>query len=177
LSEPQTERLKAERPSIEDHLEFVVSLSGDPEVARWQWPEELGGPRTPAQAREMLEEKITQWDQHGFGQWIWRERANGDLVARIGLQWTTSPGELVVEVGWSVAPEKQGRGYATEAGQAALRYGFEHAGCERIVAFTWTENLASRRVMEKLGMRREREFELEGLPHLLYEINCGGFAA
>ncbi len=116
----------------------------------------------------MLDDKIAHWEDHGFGQWIWRERASGDLIGRIGPQWTTSPGELVVEVGWIVAREKQGRGYATEAGQAALRWAFEHAGCERIVAFTWTENLASLRVMEKLGMRREREFELVGLPHVLY---------
>jgi [ribosomal protein S5]-alanine N-acetyltransferase len=168
-ADPRTERLDAERPSLEDHLEFVVGLSGDPEVARWQWPGELGGPRTPAQARELLDDKIEHWDRHGFGQWIWRERAGGEPVGRIGLQWTTSPGELAVEVGWSVVRSKQGRGYATEAGLAALRYGFEQAGCERIVSFTWTENLASLRVMEKLGMQRRREFELEGLPHLLYE--------
>jgi ribosomal-protein-alanine N-acetyltransferase len=136
---------------------------------RWLWPEELGGPRTAAQTRGLLEEKIAHWEDHGFGQWFWRERGSGDLIGRIGPQWTTWPGELVVEVGWSVAREKQGRGYATEAARAALRYGFEHAGAERIVAFTWTENLASLRVIEKLGMRRERELEVEGLPHLLYE--------
>ena len=168
-ADPRTERLDAERPSLE-HLEFLVRLNSDQETARWLWPEQLGGPRTPAQARGLLEEKIAHWEDHGFGQWIWRERGSGDLIGRIGPQWTTWPGELVVEVGWSVAPEKQGRGFATEAGRAALRYGFEQAGAERIVAFTWTENLASLRVIEKLGMRRVREFEIEGLPHVLYEM-------
>ena len=172
-TDPRTERLDAERPSLDDHFEFLVSLNRDPEVVRWLWPEELGGPRTPAQTRELLEDKIAHWEDHGFGQWIWRDRGSGDLIGRIGPQWTTSPGELVVEVGWCVAGEKQGRGYATEAALAALRYGFEHAGAERIVAFTWTENLASLRVMEKLGMRRAREFELVGLPHLLYETTAG----
>ncbi len=77
----------------------------------------------------------------------------------------------------------QGRGFATEAARASLRYGFEEAGCKQIVAFTWLENLASLRVMEKLEMRPQREFVLEGLPHVLYvttpadHINCGGFAA
>ena len=170
-ADPRTERLIAERPS-EDHLEFLIGLNANPEVARWQWPGELGGPRTAAQARGLLEEKIAHWEDHGFGQWIWRERASGDLIGRIGPQWTTWPGELVVEVGWSVATEKQGRGYATEAALAALRYGFEQAGAERIVAFTWTDNLASVRVMEKLGMRRVREFEVEGLPHLLCETTA-----
>jgi RimJ/RimL family protein N-acetyltransferase len=67
-----------------------------------------------------------------------------------------------------VLPAHQGRGYATEAARAALRDGFERSGAEEIVAFTWTANLASLRVMEKLGMRPGREFELEGLPHRLF---------
>jgi RimJ/RimL family protein N-acetyltransferase len=125
----------------------------------------------------MLEDKIAHWERHGFGQWIWRELSTGEPVGRIGIQWTTSPGELVVEVGWSVARAMQGRGFATEAALASLRYGFEGAGCERIVAFTWTENLASLRVMEKLGMVREREFELVGLPHLLYAATPDLFAS
>jgi RimJ/RimL family protein N-acetyltransferase len=69
-----------------------------------------------------------------------------------------------------VLPAHQGRGYATEAARAALRDGFERSGAEEIVAFTWTENLASLRVMEKLRMRPRREFELEGLPHRLFVI-------
>ncbi len=170
--DPRTARLDAERPSPDRHLDFVTELSADPEIARWIWPEELGRPRTPAQVREMLEEKVAHWEDHGFGQWIWRERSSGDPVARIGPQWTTTPGELVVEVGWSVARSKQGLGYATEAALASLRYCFEQAAAERIVAFTWTENLASLRVMAKLGMRREGEFEYEGLPHLLYAITA-----
>jgi RimJ/RimL family protein N-acetyltransferase len=174
--DPRTARLDAERPSLDRHLDFVIELSADPEVARWIWPDEPGG-FGPARARQMLEEKIAHWEDHGFGQWIWRDRASGELVARIGSQWTTSPGELVVEVGWSVARSKQGLGYATEAALASLRFCFEQAAAERIVAFTWTENLASLRVMEKLGMRREREFELEGLPHLLYAVSAADLPA
>jgi ribosomal-protein-alanine N-acetyltransferase len=149
----------------------MVRLSGDPEVARWQWPE-AGGPRTPQEARELLLDKIAHWDRHGFGQWLWRERSSGELVGRIGLGWTAAPEELAIEVGWSVTPAKQGRGYAGEAARACLEYGFGELGMESIVAFTWTENAASLRVMEKLGMRRERGFELVGLPHLLYRATA-----
>ena len=168
MDNPSTERLDAERPSLERHLEFITALSADPEVARWHWPGELGGPRSPGQARELLEEKIKHWTDHGFGQWIWRERESGELVARVGLAWTTASGEPLVEVGWSVARARQGNGFATEAARAALEYGFRHAGLEEIVSYTWTENAASLRVMEKLGMRRVRQFEHAGLAQLLY---------
>jgi RimJ/RimL family protein N-acetyltransferase len=67
-----------------------------------------------------------------------------------------------------VLPAKQRQGFATEAARAALEFGFSEVGLDEIVSFTWTENAASLRVMEKLGMKRRREFESAGLPHLLY---------
>jgi RimJ/RimL family protein N-acetyltransferase len=67
-----------------------------------------------------------------------------------------------------VLPAKQRQGFATEAARAALQFGFSAVGLEEIVSFTWTENQASLRVMEKLGMQRRREFESAGLPHVLY---------
>ena len=62
------------------------------------------------------------------------------------------------EIGWVFHPAYQGRGYATEAAQALLRYGFETLRFHRIVATCQPENPASFRVMEKLGMRREGHF-------------------
>lgn len=61
-----------------------------------------------------------------------------------------------VEVGWRLAREHWGHGYATEAGRAALEFGFERLGLEEIVAFTVPDNVASRRVMERLGMHHDR---------------------
>lgn len=59
------------------------------------------------------------------------------------------------EIGWVFHPDHQGQGYATEAAVLALTYGFDHMGLHRVVAICQPEHLASRRVMEKLGMRRE----------------------
>jgi [ribosomal protein S5]-alanine N-acetyltransferase len=80
-----------------------------------------------------------------------------------------------VEVGWSVAPERWGEGIATETARASLAWGFERAPLDEIVSFAMVENAASLRVMEKLGMRYERDFPRAGIPHSLYRIRAAEF--
>jgi RimJ/RimL family protein N-acetyltransferase len=76
----------------------------------------------------------------------------------------------VVEVGWSVAPDRWGEGLAPEAAAASLAWGFQVCGLEEIVSFTMPDNHASRRVMETLGMKYVRDFDRAGLPHVLYRL-------
>jgi RimJ/RimL family protein N-acetyltransferase len=76
----------------------------------------------------------------------------------------------VVEVGWSIAPARWGEGLAPEAARAALDWGFERADLAEIVSFTMVENLASQRVMQKLGLEYVRDFQRQGFPHVLYAI-------
>src|SRR5262249_24055321 len=126
-------------------------------LARWnadpRWYRYLSGkPMTREQARATVERYLAHWDRHGFGQWIAEDRETGERVGRIGLTyhrvWPSDP-----EVGWALDPSRWGRGLATEAGAAAIRYGFDVLRLPRIVSITTEENLASRRVMEKLGLR------------------------
>jgi RimJ/RimL family protein N-acetyltransferase len=79
-------------------------------------------------------------------------------------------GEPAVEVGWSIHPDRQGEGFASEAARASIEWGFEVCGLEEIVSFTVPSNLPSRRVMEKIGMTHERDIDRAGLPHVLYTI-------
>jgi len=169
VGEPRTRRLDAERPRGEEHLEFVTSLFADPEIARWHWPAAPGdGVETAAQSREFHLGSISHWEEHGYGWWLWRDRERDELVARVGIAWTTVDGDPAVELGWSVPVADQGRGYATEAAIASLAHAFAHIGLDEIVTFTWTENTASRRVMEKSGFTFEREIDHADLPHVLY---------
>ncbi len=168
----ETERLVCE-PAALEHRDFAVELFGDPEVARWIWPEgregpDAVGPRTPQQAETLLRRFVAEWEIDGFGWWCVRECATGDPVGEVVVQRATVDGEVVVEVGWMLLPAYWGRGYATEAARAALAYGFETAGLEEIVAFTLPHNHASRAVMERLGMTYDREFDHVGLRHVLY---------
>ena len=68
-------------------------------------------------------------------------------------------GDHTYEIGWVIAPEFRGHGYATEAAQAALQFGFAELRLHRVIATCQPENAASSRVMEKLGMRREGYFK------------------
>jgi RimJ/RimL family protein N-acetyltransferase len=167
-----TKRLVGE-PVSEGHRDAAVALFGDPEVAAWIWPGELGGARSPEQVDEILERFGAHWSAHGYGWWYLRERASGDFVGEVGLQRTEVDGEQVVEVGWTVFPAHWSRGFATEAAEAALAFGFDIAGLDEVVAFTLPHNVASRRVMEKLGLTYVRDFVHAGLPHVLYQTTSG----
>jgi RimJ/RimL family protein N-acetyltransferase len=174
MSEPRTDRLDAERPEDEEHLRFLATLFADPDVARWHWPDaQHGGPRSSEQSRQLHLAGIEQWRERGFGWWLWRDRERDELVARVGLGGATVEGEPVVELGWSVPVAEQGRGYATEAAIASLGYAFGEARLAQIVSFTWTENHASLRVMEKSGFALDRPIEHADLPHLLYVARAG----
>ncbi|HEV3402647.1 MAG TPA: GNAT family N-acetyltransferase [Gaiellaceae bacterium] len=123
-------------------------------VARWNADERftrhLAGPLTREQTEEAFERWRRHWDEHGFGRLGIVDRASGELVGRTGPQyhraWPHDP-----EVGWAVDPAWWGRGIATEAGRATVGWTLGELGFARVVSITTEVNLASRRVMEKLG--------------------------
>lgn len=82
-------------------------------------------------------------------------KVTGGLIGRIGLNYYEDfpEGEHKTEVGWLLEPAYWGQGLATEGAAAAYRYGFRQVGLERIIGIVKPENLASRRIMEKSGLR------------------------
>ncbi len=165
---PRSERLDAEVPDPVAHLDFADRQLNDPRVAPWH-----GGARSRAQVESILANQRAQAAEEGFTLWWWRDRSTGELVGYVGLNRDEVEGEPVVEVGWSIAPERWGDGLAPEAARVVLDWGFERCGLERIVSFTLPDNERSQRVMKKIGMTFGREFERRGMPHLLYEIRPG----
>jgi len=104
------------------------------------------------------------WKREGFGPWVFFEARTGAFVGRGGLLGTEVGGRLSVEVLYAVRSDLWGRGFATEMARAAVR-------CARslrfpeVVGFTLITNQSSRRVLEKAGLRFERELDHAGLPH------------
>lgn len=141
-------------------------------MAGWHWPGRLGGPRTRDQVHERLRVQSVQHARDGYTLWMWREAASGELIGQVGLQPAEVEGEAVVEVGWSIAPERWGEGLATDTGAASIDWGFEQIGLDEIVSFAMLENGASIRVMEKLGMSYDRDFMRAGFPHALYRMRA-----
>jgi len=161
----ETERLRAE-PICAAHHDDLCRLLGDPRVGAT-----LGGVLSPPRVTAQIEQLGAHWERHGFGYWVWRDRATGAVVARGGLSRAHVGGRDEVEVGWAVLPDHWGEGFATELGAASVRHAFEQLALDDVVAYTLPDNRASRRVMEKLGFAFERDVVHAELPHVLYRVS------
>ena len=160
----ETDRLLM-RPPTRDDLPALIRMRSDAEVSRY-----LGGPAmaTPEALSKRLDFYVGCVPSHGFAMGPLLHKDTGELIGWGGLQPLEETGEI--EVGYSFAKAHWGRGYATEMAAAWLRYGFEQAGLARIVAVAVPENMASRHVMEKLGMKYEKNAPHYGGDCVFYGI-------
>lgn len=142
----ETERLLL-CPFTTADVDDLLRIYSDPLVMRYI----SRGVRTREETIAALADQIEHWRQRGFGMWGLREKQGGAFIGRCGLRVLERTDE--VEVGYTLAREAWGKGYATEAARRALAFGFEDVGLERIVAVAQPANTGSRHVMEKLGMR------------------------
>ncbi len=94
------------------------------------------------------------WERYGFGRWTVEVPGVTSFAGVVGLEHIpfVTPFAPAVEIGWRLAPNHWGRGYAIEAARAACAYGFDSLGLDEIVAFTVPTNVRSREVMVRLGM-------------------------
>lgn len=169
MLEIETERLLL-RPMMDADFEWFAALRGNADVMRY-----IGsaGPMTREQSRERLDRYLACWETHELGMFSVRERGTATPVGWAGLQ--PREGSDEIEVGYAFGPPAWGRGLATEAARAAVRWGFEDRGLERIVAVAYPENDASRRVMDKLGMRYEGMRVVYGVDSVYYAVTVRDF--
>jgi RimJ/RimL family protein N-acetyltransferase len=173
-----TERLIL-RPWQDEDLEPLFAINGDPESMRY-----FAATMTRAESDAWAARMRVHFAEHGWGFWVVAEAASGDFVGVVGLM--TIPWQAdftpAVEIGWRIGARFRRQGYAEEAARAALGFGFAALGLASIVAFTVPGNAASWKLMEKLGMRHEGEFDHPRLPeghhyrrHLLYRLGHAGW--
>jgi RimJ/RimL family protein N-acetyltransferase len=176
VPEIRTDRLQL-RAWRESDREPFAALNADPVVAEF-----LGGPIDREASDAMQDRFAGRWVENGYGLWAVERIDNGDFIGFTGLSAPTFDTHFIpaVEVGWRLASGAWGQGFATEAAQAALQFGFLTVGLEEIVSFTVPANQRSRRVMEKLGMTRapEDDFDHPRIPdgdplrrHVLYRLS------
>jgi RimJ/RimL family protein N-acetyltransferase len=149
----ETERLVL-RPFAEDDFDFLSELYGDETVARWLYV----GPESPDEVRVRLARNLSRTElteESGLGAVV--TLRDGTRVGTINL-WYTSFEHRNAELGYSLLPGHQGHGYAVESSRALLDWAFTVAGVHRVEARLEPRNVASARVAEKLGMRREAHF-------------------
>lgn len=150
-----TERLVLRRWKAED-LEPYVEICADSEVMRWIG---RGQGRTREECARAIASFERSWEDRGFGLFALELRASSGLIGFVGLSVPDFLPEILpsVEIGWRLAAARWGKGLATEGARAALAFGFEQVGLDRIVSIHQVGNGASGRIMEKLGMHLERE--------------------
>lgn len=181
-TELTTERLVLRRWRPEDRPAFAA-MNADPRVMR-HFPSLLSREESDATADRVE----AYFQKHGYGLWAVEIPGAAPFAGFVGLSSPRFESHFTpcVEIGWRLAAEHWRRGYATEGARAALRFAFETLALDEVVALTVPDNLASRRVMEKLGMTRDPadDFEhpsiAEGHPlrrHVLYRIAGAKVAA
>jgi RimJ/RimL family protein N-acetyltransferase/uncharacterized protein (DUF1330 family) len=173
LIEPATPRLQLRQWRSSDRAPFA-ELNRDPRVMEF-----FPSPLTREQSDAMADRCEALIRERGWGFWAIELKASRSFIGFVGLHIPAAqlPFSPCTEVGWRLAFEHWGHGYATEAARAALHVGFELLALEEIVSFTTVANLRSRAVMERLGMKESGFFEHPGVPvgsplrnHCLYRV-------
>lgn len=175
----ETERLSVRPLRLEDAPDLAAAYA-DPETVRYLGD---GSTATLAEVEERIAFWLTRWDANGLGLCALERREDGRVLGRAGfLVWDTAVWEpstfaeagerAQVEIGWTLAREHWGHGYATEAALALRDWAIAERGLTRLISLIRPGNEASIRVAERIGERHEGDVVMEGLPALLYALDA-----
>ena len=177
-----TARLRL-RAWAERDLAPFAALNADPRVMEF-----FPAPLSAAESDALVGHVREHFARHGYGFWAVQAPGVADFIGFVGLAVPTFQARFTpcVEIAWRLAYDYWGRGYSSEAAVAVVDFAFASLGLDEIVSFTVPDNLRSRRVMGRLGMRRspEDDFEHPALPeghplraHVLYRLSRGEWQA
>lgn len=165
----------------EEDFEPFAQLNADPRVMEY-FPTTLSREESDKMAKRML----MKIEERGWGWWAVSVQDAAEFIGFIGLNNVDksildTPFTPAVEIGWRLAYDYWGKGYATEGAAASLVYGFETLNLDEIVSFTAVQNMRSRAVMERIGMHHDSkdDFDHPKLPeghwlrrHVLYRLGA-----
>jgi RimJ/RimL family protein N-acetyltransferase len=154
-----------------EDLQLAIALWGDGRVTEF-----IGGPFSEAQVHARLDAEIDLQQRHGLQYWPIFLKGNGEHVGCCGLR----PRDVekgVLEIGFHLRPEHWGEGLATEAARSAMEFAFETLGARELFAGHHPENAASKRAVEKLGMRYSHAelYPPTGLLHPSYILTADDY--
>jgi ribosomal-protein-alanine N-acetyltransferase len=146
------------RPFTGQDVDALYRLMDDADVMRY-FPNPT--PPTREQVAAKIEKQSRHWQAHGYGCWAIEPRAQPLLAGWAGLQYLPETDE--VEVAYMLGKPFWGQGWATEAARASLAYAFETLDVPFIVGIVHPDNVASRRVLEKMGLKVRERTEYFGM--------------
>ena len=160
----ETERLLL-RTFSELDAPLIYELNLDPDVTRYTHDQV----KDLAHATEILEKTIIpQYALYNHGRWAVHLKPTLDFLGWCGLKYRTELNEI--DLGYRFKKEFWGKGFATEAAYASIKYGFEKIGLRRIVGRAEIDNIGSWKVFEKCGMNYIGDEEVDGYPVKTYEL-------
>ena len=165
----ETARLIIRRFTPAD-LNSLAALRADKDVMRYI--------HTVPQTRDVVQKRIenfeVQYVERGFAQWAVDDKESNFLIGWCGFSYLDDK-PPIIEIGYGFGKPHWGKGFASEAARACLRYGFENLNFERVAAVALHENSASRHVMEKCGLTYLRDSFHWGVDVVYYEIEQANF--
>lgn len=165
----ETERLLLRHLEPED-ADAIYEIIGDP-IAMQYYPRSF----TRDDAVTWIHRNRQRYEDDGFGLCAVVLKSENAVIGDCGLTLQTVEDLPELEVGYHFQRKHWGRGYATEAARGCMKLAFEQFGAGKVISLIRPENVASRRVAERNGMKIERQIMRAGLPHLVYAMKRGEY--
>jgi RimJ/RimL family protein N-acetyltransferase len=170
IPEIETQRLLLRQVTTADLDDWAERIFGDPEVIRYMPKRDM----TPLQRAERAFNNYNRlWETHGIGGWAITDKKDGEFIGSIEIEYLDDTDEY--ELGYCLSKDYWNKGIATEAARGVVRFGFENANLERIIAVVVPENNASWKVLEHIGLIYEKKAFYYNLDVVFYAIRRGQF--
>src|SRR5271169_3052408 len=165
----ETSRLRLRRFRHDD-LEAIFAIIGD-DVAMQYYPRTFNR----VDAAQWIQRNLRRYREHGYGLYAVTLRDSAEVIGDCGIIRQDVEGETQMEVGYHLRRDRWGHGYATEAAHGCMGLAFTAFRAGKVISLIRPENVPSRRVAERNGMKLERQVTHYGLPHLVYVMRCDEF--
>ena len=163
-----TERLILRKFTPQDAQGFY-NLNNDPEVLKFTG--DL--PFSSVMEAEVFLKNYDAYEKYGIGRWAVILKSNLEFIGFCGLKY--HPDKDIVEIGYRLFKSFWGQGFATEAAKASIQYGYKKLGYRKIFAHVHQKNIASQKVLEKIGMTKQQDILYDDQLAILYTIDNSKF--
>jgi len=160
----ETDRLLLRELNVQDSGNFY-ELNLNPKVVKYTGDTAFEN----LKAAEIFLDQYNDYQINGFGRWAVIDKGNGEFLGWCGLKYAEKSNET--DIGFRLFEKHWNKGFATESASACLKYGFEKLNLKTVIGRVMSENIASIKVLEKIGLTYEKEFNFDGHKGLIYRID------